>query len=210
MKALLLKDFLTLRKYIRTLSVIILLYAVFGIYSGNYSFLTGISIFLTLMLSMATFSYDESANFCSYGLALPITRRQYALSKYLFCLVSLLIIMPCTALVSLAASAISGKMMLGEIIFSAGAVTLISLVYFSAVFPLMFKFGAEKSRIIMLGIFIVPAILILIIGSLQIEIPPITSPQVIFMLAIAAVVLPIACFIGSYFLSVRIVTKKEF
>ena len=67
MKGLLIKDFLLLRSYGKSLLLMFLLFLIIGATSGP-AFIVGIVMIESVMLAVSTFSYDDMAKWNSYML----------------------------------------------------------------------------------------------------------------------------------------------
>ena len=74
MWGLMLKDLLNMRKYLKTLGVIVGVMLVMGLCMGEASFVAGIGAMLSAMVTIVGFSYDENSHWDAYGMTLPIAR----------------------------------------------------------------------------------------------------------------------------------------
>jgi len=206
MKGLILKDLLNLKGTFKTLGVMMLFFTVVFIPAGN-NFIFGIIIFMFAMMVITTISYDDLARWDSYALTMPVTRKEIVLSKYLV----LGILNIAGALLSLIVGFI-GTMIMGrsfslEILAIIGVVFLIALIFGSVMLPLIYKFGAEKARLMLILCALIPTGLILLLEQLQIPIPTDANPWM-YLLILSAFTL--AGLILSYGLSLKIYEKKEF
>ena len=206
MKGLILKDLLNLKGTFKTLGVMMLFFTVVFIPAGN-NFIFGIIIFMFAMMVITTISYDDLARWDSYALTMPVTRKEIVLSKYLV----LGILNIAGALLSLIVGFI-GTMIMGrsfslEILAIIGVVFLIALIFGSVMLPLIYKFGAEKARLILILCALIPTGLILLLEQLQIPIPTDANPWIYLLILIA---FTLAGLILSYGLSLKIYEKKEF
>ena len=97
MTGLILKDFLILRKTLRTYLAILVVYTAIA-FSGfwNASFVGGFMMVMVAMLPMNVFAYDKQAKWDTYGLALPISRTKTVAARYIcvliLCLFSLVLV----------------------------------------------------------------------------------------------------------------------
>ena len=81
--------------------------------------------------------------------------------------------------------------------------------------PLIFKYGVERSRIMLLAIFAIPTVLILIISKVLAltGIPFPSEEQLNALLPVICIIATLILIAGSYvsyMTSVKIVTKKEY
>ena len=150
MKGLLLKDWYNILRYCRSLlvmSVVFTLVSVF--YRDNPIFLVYPCLF-SGMIPMTLCSYDEREKWNLYTGALPLTPRDYVSAKYLVGLVALAAVLAVTVGFRAAvAGAVlhqpwTGDLPMVFLLWGVGTLTpTLSL-------PLIFRFGAEKARIIYL------------------------------------------------------------
>lgn len=208
MKALILKDLLNMRKYMKSLAAMALMFVVLGVASGTPSMVSGVGTVFCLMVSMLAFSYDETSRWDAYGLSLPVTRGQCVSAKYLLALALIVGGTALGALLSLAAMAATGTINWDELLSVLAGTAGAGFVVTGILFPCIYKFGVEKSRFVMIVLFLIP------FGGLyawQRLIGPIgpLSANGLRWLAIAVPLLLVLLCIGSYFLSLRIYTKKE-
>lgn len=133
---------------------------------------------------------------------MPVKRSDIVLSKYLLSLI-------CGAVCALAGFFVNVICM--NDIFETAVVTLILLcvgIFFSSiVLPLLFRFGVEKGRTIMMAVLLLPVILALLFSKFDVAIPEneFIKYSLLFVPVITAVV-----FFVSFQISKKIYEKKEF
>lgn len=206
MKGLLLKDILMLKSYARTLGVLIVFYLVFGIAWDNVYFFAGMCGIFCVMMVMSSFSYDNYAKWDQYGASLPVTRSDMVGAKYLLALVM-------TGL----GAAVTGLMYLVFMLVRKGdPSTLLPIVFgttaagmflVSVLLPCIYKFGAEKARLVLMIAGVAIALIISLGAWLLPQDIDFRTVKVVLL-----VVLPIAqvlVFYLSYQLSCRIYRRKE-
>ncbi len=162
---LLLKDFLLLKKQLGLMTGIVLLFAVFA---GTQTSIL-LALMTTMMMSMIsinTLAYDQHDGWDAYACVLPLSRTKLIVSKYLLagiCIaVSVILVMLTTLLF--------GKWKQETLFFNASAQIAFGLVLMSGNFPLILKYGYEKSRvyyIILTGIFMGLGSFLFKISSMQ-------------------------------------------
>lgn len=206
MKGLILKDFLILRTQMRLLAVIFVLYLVMGVVMKDFSFFIPIILLVSAMLVITTCAYDDSCKWNLYAGTLPLNRNQICLSKYISSVLFVLIGVA-LGLVFIFISVLLGiKLDIAPTLFSAYIMGMGALLFVAVMLPVIFKFGVEKSRIIM------PLLVVLIVAGafalkgLGIEIPSVSAFTAWSNFAFIPVLLLFAL---SYLLSCRILAKKE-
>lgn len=214
MKALLLKDFLVLRKQFKTIALVLIAYGIWGALADNYLFLTSFLPIIFIMLALTSFSFDDTYKWTGYALALPITRCQLVLSKYLLTLL--------LAVAGLITGSIYGCLMLfiskdlaaAELFLSCLTSVSIALFGFFILLPIVFQFGTEKARYIMFLLFMIPFLLVLVIersGALpSISLDKISDTVLSRYLLLGEAGLIIVTFFISLPLSLWIVKRKEY
>lgn len=210
MKGLLMKDLLVLRGNARNTLLFLLVYCIiFGIISQDANMVSGIAIIMLTTLSISTFSYDNLARWEGYALCLPVTRKQMVQAKYLLSLLFAAAGAVLSLLLGLGISAFGdqGPLPMDEIVGTPVALLAASFIGISVLLPLIYKFGIEKSKVIFVAIVGVPTLVGYLLSRLEVQLPSIENPQkLLWLLPVIILVL----LIGSYCLSCRIFSKKEF
>ena len=149
MKGLLIKDLYTFVSYGKMLIVLALIFMFIG--TAEQSFMMVFPILYAAMISMNTLAYDERGHWEAYADALPVTRKDVVVSKYLLPVFAIIIMTVMYGVLSIllwvaqgasADSALSPGSIFNSMLemFSAG-------MFFTAVmYPLVFKLGVEKGR----------------------------------------------------------------
>ena len=207
MKGLIIKDMFALRKQGKMMLMITVFYIAFSIFTKNISMLGTMTALLCAMLPITTLSYDEYCKWDRYALAMPTCGRTIVLSKYILGGMLTLAGFIVVAAASIAVVAITDEMPVGEAIFTCFVVSILSLAVQSIIFPIIFKFGVEKGRFIMLPVFIVPAGILYLLSKLGFTLPDTRTLKFLAYLSPAAVLL---IMVASIILSIHIYRKKEF
>lgn len=214
MKGLILKDLLNLRKNLKTIIIMCLFYTL--LFSTlNPTFLSGMITILFAMQILTTFSYDDYSKWNMYALSLPITKKQLVLSKYILGISFIIFGGVFSFILTSLLSLFKGSFILGDLVASIIGSTGIMILMILILLPLIFKYGVERSRIMLLAIFAIPTVLILIISKvLALTGIPFPSEEqlnaLLPVICIIATLILIAGIYVSYMTSVKIVTKKEY
>lgn len=207
MKGLIIKDLFALRKQGKMMLMITAFYIAFSIFTRNISMLGSMTALLCAMLPITTLSYDEYCKWDRYALAMPTSGRTIVLSKYILGGMLSLTAFVFVSAASSVIAAITGEMTVGEAIFTCFVVSVISLAVQSVFLPVLFKFGVEKGRFLLLPVFIVPAGILYLLSKLGFTLPDTRTLKLLAYLSPAAV---IVIMVISIFLSINIYRKKEF
>lgn len=147
MKGLLLKDFYMTTKYCRAFLLIIVV-SLAASFFDHESFFIIYPIIIASMVPVTLVSYDEREKWTVYSGTLPYTKTQIVSSKYLLGLLVNL-------LVFLAAAAVQAFCMFSTVSFVMAdylsilvLMIILGLIGPAVVMPFIFRFGAEKGRIV--------------------------------------------------------------
>ena len=218
MKGLLLKDIYLLKAYGKTYLLLLAFYAVLGFMNGASFFSILIAVIL-LILPLNAFAYDEQARWDKFAVALPGGRRAVVRAKYqfLFLVLAGLFIVALAVNLLLLAAGRSADAELEGVLLSVGGTLLAGTLLNLILFPLLFKFGTQKSRLILaliMGVaFAALGIGVVILsmgGGPDFQWPPHLSTPTPVLIVAAAAVLTAAVALISYRISCRVYDKKEF
>lgn len=211
MSGLILKDLLNLKSYSKIIVLFVVIFGAVSFYSGsNANFFANFFLMFFLMLTITTFSYDSSSKWELYAMSFPVGRKRIVLSKYVLALIltlagflvsALLTLLTCLGQRSWEGLAAQGLSAL--LVASGGLITL------SVVMPLVFRFGAEKSRFLMMLIFIIPWIGLSVFSQLQIDPMTIDMEQMFWWIMALAPVAAVVMLIISYLISCAIYERKD-
>lgn len=205
MKGLVLKDLLGLKKYMRTLGVIVAMYVVFGAISKSPEFICMMMVVLCAMIPMVVFSYDAMAKWDSFGLTLPVTRKEVVLSRYILAVIfmvgGMLLSLAITLLFYMGQSYDAEEAM-SFVLGGSGA----SLLLVSVMLPIIYKFGVEKGRFVIVGFFAVIGAVGFVLSKLSIPAP---SESVLVALIQWSPLLALVALVISFYISCYIFKNKE-
>ncbi len=202
MGGLILKDLYGLKQQLKIYIIIAVVWLLIAVTTRDMSFFSGLVMMFTFLVPITSLAYDEKSRFDAYVLTMPVKRSDIVLSKYLLSLI-------CGAVCALAGFFVNVICM--NDIFETAVVTLILLcvgIFFSSiVLPLLFRFGVEKGRTIMMAVLLLPVILALLFSKFDVAIPEneFIKYSLLFVPVITAVV-----FFVSFQISKKIYEKKEF
>lgn len=145
------KDFLLIKANLKSLAIIFIVYLMLA-FQGTID-ITFIVPLIGIMLFISTFSYDDFNNWNSYAVTLPDGRKNVVRAKYIASIILTVIL----GIVSLGLSigigyAKTNSINLEEMISSLMGTALSSVIIISLLYPIIFKFGSTKGRIILFGV----------------------------------------------------------
>ncbi|MGN0706964.1 MAG: ABC-2 transporter permease [Faecalibacterium sp.] len=195
MKGLLWKDWyqmLAYSKNILGISVLIMLIGGVSLKEGNNFFLLYGGMLLG-MLPMTLLSYDQTTGWNEYAGSLPVTREQLVGSKYLIGLIVCGISVALAAVDTLAMGVLPGIVSRAEMLSVLVQVALASLMGTMVMLPLVYRFGAEKARMvymIFIGAFTAAGMVLVRSGVLEkFRMPTVQTNLLLVAMAVVAAVL---------------------
>ena len=191
MKSLVLKDLFNIGHNAKSMLFILVVFAVALIpFSGVEGYIFVCAILCSMMI-VTTFSFDDSSKWTRYAMIMPVSKKELVAGKFMvlaiFCAIGSLF---------------------GLIIGFLGA-WVISLIFGSMSIPLVFKFGAEKGRVLLLVSFLIPAGICFGIYQLLTMLGVALTDQIVFILLCCSPLLALAWCYVMYQISYRIFVKQE-
>ncbi|MCH5285915.1 MAG: ABC-2 transporter permease [Christensenellaceae bacterium] len=145
MKALLIKDLMTLSKTIRFLLFFMLIFACIpGLNMGTF-----VMVYCA-MLPVTAVAYDERSKWDAYAAMMPYQPRQIVLSKYVLGYVAVALAMVLSMLARAAIGVFGGESLQAQDYLLMLLYAMVTTVFMAVTLPLIFRFGAEKGRLVLL------------------------------------------------------------
>lgn len=147
MKGLFLKDYYLFIKRCRRIIVLILLAVIFPLIVPNVQLFVFYPVLFISMIPMTLVAYDAGDKWNQYAAAMPYSKKDMVVEKYLFGLIVSFITIALTVSAGIAADAIKNCLDIGH--YAGLTVMLLSLGLISPalMLPFVFKYGVEKGRI---------------------------------------------------------------
>ena len=206
---LIIKDLLLIKENWKQLLIFVLIFIVIGL-EGN-QILTFVPIFLSLMVLLSTFSYDDYNKWNSYAVTLPNGRKNIVRAKYVASIGLSVLAILFTYLMIIISGMMNHQLNLEETTITLLGCWSAVVLLQSFMYPLIFKVGLEKGRIFLFVLFIgVSALLGLVFQNIKISLP---AEVISFLEHYLVIILPLVMIILlsiSYKISEKIVQKKEF
>lgn len=201
------KDLLMLKNNMKSTLIAIAIYIFYSImFEIDMSFFLP---FLGLMLCMSTISYDEFNNWHAYVSTLPQGKINVIKSKYIITIGITTIL----TIVGVIISMIMGNMTNNyEEYVSIIMGELLAIIFaISVLYPILFKYGAEKGRLAMIVVGLTLfGIFTLLTKVIKIKIPKEVITLLDSYLPIISIIVAIILISCSYLISKKIYLKKEF
>lgn len=153
MKGLLLKDFYNLSKLQKQYIVIFAVMVIWAYFMKNPAFVGFYAILFSATLVLSSFSFDEYAKFDKYALTMPISREMLVQEKYTL----LLLLMGGSMVIGISLAGVLNIMVGGGSFKEIAGTSLIMGCLFvnsyCVVFPKIFQVGVEKTRILLVVVY---------------------------------------------------------
>lgn len=217
MKGLLIKDLSLIKMQGRFLVIVAFLGVFMALNADNPTFVIGFMSYMGAIFTMNTISYDEFENGNAFLFALPITRKMYAMEKYVFGIIFGGIMSAFSTVLCVIFELCSGFGNFVSIAEAALWTIPMLLVMLAVVIPIQLKFGGEKGRIVTIAaIGVAVGLGIAVVKLVNSENFDLNGLYRIVSFLESNFILPAAFLIScallfiSYRISVHIVEKKEF
>ena len=221
MKGIITKDLLGLKTVAITMGMLMVFCLFLGFMSGDngggMSYFSIMALVLNVMVPISCAGYDEQCDWDSFGAALPVSKNKIVICRYIVGLIAMCFTSLVVFVSNLLSAALGGS--------HAGVLSyliplILSSIYIAIMIPLIYKFGVQKSRFIVIAVMIVPSMLAAGLGLMMTTAAEEESPaffDAIDSLAavpavpamIGATVIAAAVYVLSMLVSIRIYNRKE-
>lgn len=216
MTGLMMKDFLVMRKALKSYLFIMACYVVLAwLDILNYSFIITFIQVMIMVMPISAFAYDEQAKWDRYAMSLPLGRSKVVGARYLFILLLTLFTMA-VGLATTAVVTLTGGTETTEMLLTLEVSTTIGLLVPAIILPLSYKLGAERARPYLYAIIFIPTILVVLLAKVDaIDFSALNRLDALSPAAIlgGAALLPLgglAALAVSYLISCRVAAGKEY
>ena len=203
------KDLLMIKGNMRQVILFLVVFLILAFQENNIIVI--VPVFVSMIVFITTFSYDEYNKWDAYAISLPVSRKNIVKAKYvasiILWVIALLVTVVITGIMGLFEQNINYFEMFGMILGCVFSIVLLEAI----MFPLIFKFGVEKGRIgLFVGVFAIAGLLGFIFTGIDLEnatgFIEIFNKYYYILIPLVAVILLVI----SYFVSKKIYLKKEF
>lgn len=218
MKAMMIKDLNFLKGQKQFFGALLIMVILFAVVQNNPSFSISYVTIMFSILSLTTMSYDDYENGMCYLLTLPISRREYVKGKYLFGILSALCGLAGASLLVFVSMQLKGMSYPWEE-WKAVAIACIILITATLAFttPIQLKFGAEKSRMAIMGVYGAGGLVVFALWklceALEIDLEEVMDSAFVENITTTVLGIVLSCSVIlflSYLISVRVLEKREF
>ena len=214
MKSLILKDLYNIGHNAKSMLLILLVFAVGLIMSsGVESYIISAGVLCSMMI-VTTFTFDDNCKWSKYALIMTVCKKDIVKAKFI------VLVIFCTVGVCVGTIfGVSGGLVMRKLVMSMESIVtmlfmafvglIVSVIFGSMSIPLVYKFGAEKGRMLLLVSFAVPlAICFIVYEILMLFGVEITDQLVFAILCVSPLIALIWVYI-MYRISCSIFSKQE-
>lgn len=214
MKSLILKDLYNVGHNMKSLVLSFAIMAVAFIPTSN---LVGFIVMCAVVCGMwisTTFAFDDYSKWTRYAMIMPVSRKDLVVGKFIvlviFCAGGNLFGLAISSIAALAMGNITfGLTGIAELLLGSMAALDISLMIGGMSIPLMFKFGAEKARMLLMVSMLIPvAVCFGAYRLFGLYLGGLSDQLVIILVCCSPIFALIWCYV-MYQISYRIFVKKE-
>lgn len=212
MSGLLVKEYYTLRRYLKQYILLFIFFGVLSVYLDSAIYFQAMVTMSMCMLVFTGMSYDSTAGWDKYVMTMPVSRKDVVLSKYVSCVIYAASAIVVSTVFSIIINRIHPMEDGGLMLMSTVAATLLCLIFiiYSILLPMIFKLGVEKTRILMIAVIMIPVFAILGTAEYMPESVLDFIEQHAAIFGAAGVIMSVLIYSISYFISMSIFSKKEF
>lgn len=209
MKGLILKDLYMTFKYMKSLILIIAVFLAVSVWGSDNNIFRFYPCIIASSMPVTLLAYDDRSKWSIYSRTLPYTARQLVSVKYIMGMIfsfSAYILSVCSTACYMV---FNDKFNMNELAVTASTLLIIMLIIPTAVFPLSFRFGAEKGRML----FVVIAIALLAAVMISIPLSSVYSDSAICptfnIYFLIMDIISIILYVISWLISVKLYKKRE-
>ncbi|KGA82857.1 transporter [Lysinibacillus fusiformis] len=160
MIGLLVKDFMTIQRQMKSQLFVILFLLIMAILMRETSMILAVIVFIVTIQAITALAYDEQCNWDKYANTFPITKADIVLSKYLLSvllmLLGLVIALPIIFLIhQLSNNEMTAQFFLTFIMIVTSALCLLAVFL-----PIYIKYGSLKGRMVLIALCFIPGFLV--------------------------------------------------
>lgn len=181
--------------------------------SGASAYIIASAVLCSMMI-VTTFTFDDNSNWTRYAMIMPVSKKNLVAGKYavmaIFCLVGSLFGLAVSLIAGLALSKITLDLVgIIELLILTLVAFAISLISGSMSIPLVFRFGAERARLLLVVSILVPSAICFGIYQVLVLLGIKLKDQLVFILLCSSPFIALIWCYMMYRICCRIFEKQE-
>jgi len=207
MAGLILKDFLNLKHYSKMFLFFLAFFTIGSYAMDMQNYFTSMTVFLFIMLPITSFAYDQQAKWELFAVAMPVTRNEIVLGKYVLAGILIVLGSAFSILLAIVIQLLKGRAVdVPEMLTSTGTTAVLGAIFISIMIPLIYRYGVEKTRMLLLIVAGVPVLLVILLSEMGGGVPEMAEIQAwLFLSPVAAA----AALAASYLISCKIFQRTD-
>ena len=211
MIGLILKDLIQMKRILKTLAGLALIYILIAFFQGSSEIVITLSVVVCVITGVNTLALDEQSKWNQYALTLPFDRASLVIGKYIMLFIMACISSAAVMLLELCINRMAGG--ISDLLVVGLGAFMGSLISTSLLLPFMYKFGIERGRYVLMAVVMIPFLLALLgeKAGITLTVPALDNaaqfvnrnPWILLVMALAFVMV-------SMLISVMICKKKEY
>lgn len=167
MKSLVLKDYYNMKHNSRSLIITLVFFAIMFIPTMGLEIFTVMCCVMCSTMIISTCSCDEYCKWNRYAVIMPVSRDDIITAKFIVLVVFSVFGALLGLLVNIGASLIMDHRLPDVEAFMVAIVGLATALFLGGTcIPLLYKYGVEKSRILLLAVVAIPILLFIVLGKI--------------------------------------------
>lgn len=210
MKSLILKDIYNISHNTKQMIFLLIFMALCFVPGGGINGFIVMCSVMCSMMTMTTFSFDETSKWEKYALIMPVTRKDYVISKYVVGFLFSLVGTMAGIVFALVAGVVRGNIEWAELLACTVVALFLTAFVSSFSIVLIFKFGAEKARMVIMASIVAPCFLFVAAVKFLEKAGVVMTDELVKTGCVFLLLLVIAFVYAAYRISLAIFEKKEF
>lgn len=212
MTGLIKKDFYIIRQNLVSMFFVVLVFGMVWLNSGSGISMIVMCTFMGSAMILNSAAYDAQAKWDLYVLSMPVSRKDVVISRYCVMLIEIAVAVGLSScLVALFSK--PGDEIEGILLPIMVECFSVAVLYGSLMMLVLSKIGVEKTRIVLIALYMIPTILI--VGAINITAAPKGLKDAAWQQAVSNAAIPmlavsVAALAVSMMISIKIYEKKEF
>lgn len=210
MRGLILKDLYNIGHNAKMMVMMLTVMAVLLVPTNGVISFMGICVIVCSMMVITTISFDDLSKWNRYALIMPVSRRDVVRSKYMVLIIFSLIGCGVGIVICSICGIVLKDFNLANTLGASMGCLGIAFIFGSIILPLLYKFGAEKARMLMIVCFLIPTAVVYFVAYFY-KSTGLPMPGETFI-NMAIITLPFLCILImyiSYRISLKIFRNQE-
>lgn len=154
MKGLILKDIYNMASQAKAFALVLVIFAVCFAGSAEGTIIIMCTVYATVMV-ISNMSQDETSQWETFALTMPVTRRDLVLAKYIISIFYALLGIAAGTLLTFVIRLLGlgqNQATCGELLMMTVVGLVVAAIFIAVLLPVNFRFGVQKGRLVLFGV----------------------------------------------------------